>query len=79
MAAPATSVKGGSGPFSAFAGGRAGGRCRLSEHQAARRLRQDGAAGHGGCGGDVAQGAGLDWDKVGAALKAQGRLHLETY
>ncbi|MBL0151569.1 MAG: benzoyl-CoA 2,3-epoxidase subunit BoxA [Ideonella sp.] len=28
---------------------------------------------------DVAQGAGLDWDKVGATLKAQGRLHLETY
>ena len=28
---------------------------------------------------DVAQGARLDWDKVGAVLKAQGRLHLETY
>jgi benzoyl-CoA 2,3-dioxygenase component A len=28
---------------------------------------------------DVAQQAGLDWDSVGAALKAQGRLHLETY
>jgi benzoyl-CoA 2,3-dioxygenase component A len=28
---------------------------------------------------DVAQVAGLDWDKVGAVLKAQGRLHLETY
>jgi len=28
---------------------------------------------------DVAQGAGLDWDKIGAGLKAQGRLHLETY
>ncbi|WP_374408961.1 benzoyl-CoA 2,3-epoxidase subunit BoxA [Hydrogenophaga sp.] len=28
---------------------------------------------------DVAAGAGLDWDTVGAALKRQGRLHLETY
>lgn len=28
---------------------------------------------------DVAQQAGLVWDTVGAALKAQGRLHLETY
>lgn len=28
---------------------------------------------------DVAQGAGLSWDTVGAALKAEGRLHLETY
>ena len=28
---------------------------------------------------DVARGAGLDWDATGAALKAQGRLHLETY
>ncbi|MCY7371978.1 MAG: benzoyl-CoA 2,3-epoxidase subunit BoxA [Polaromonas sp.] len=28
---------------------------------------------------DVAQQAGLDWDAVGAGLKAQGRLHLETY
>jgi benzoyl-CoA 2,3-epoxidase subunit A len=28
---------------------------------------------------DVAQQAGLNWDTVGAALKAQGRLHLETY
>jgi benzoyl-CoA 2,3-dioxygenase component A len=28
---------------------------------------------------EVAQQAGLDWDSVGAALKAQGRLHLETY
>jgi benzoyl-CoA 2,3-dioxygenase component A len=28
---------------------------------------------------DVAQLAGLDWDSVGAALQAQGRLHLETY
>ena len=28
---------------------------------------------------DVAQQAGLVWDAVGAALKRQGRLHLETY
>lgn len=28
---------------------------------------------------DIATGAGLDWDAVGAALKQQGRLHLETY
>jgi benzoyl-CoA 2,3-dioxygenase component A len=28
---------------------------------------------------DVALGAGLDWDAVAAALKRQGRLHLETY
>lgn len=28
---------------------------------------------------DVAQQAGLNWDAVGAALKAEGRLHLETY
>ena len=28
---------------------------------------------------DVAQSAGLDWDVIGAALKRQGRLHLETY
>jgi benzoyl-CoA 2,3-dioxygenase component A len=28
---------------------------------------------------DVAQQAGLDWDTVGAALKSEGRLHLETY
>jgi benzoyl-CoA 2,3-dioxygenase component A len=28
---------------------------------------------------DVAAEAGLDWDNVGAALKAEGRLHLETY
>jgi benzoyl-CoA 2,3-epoxidase subunit A len=28
---------------------------------------------------DVARQAGLDWDAVGAALKRQGRLHLETY
>ena len=29
--------------------------------------------------GDIAKGAGLDWDAVGASLKQQGRLHLETY
>ena len=28
---------------------------------------------------DIAQGAGLDWDAIGADLKKQGRLHLETY
>ena len=28
---------------------------------------------------DVATQAGLDWDAVGAALKREGRLHLETY
>jgi len=28
---------------------------------------------------DIAQNAGLDWDTVGAALKKEGRLHLETY
>jgi benzoyl-CoA 2,3-dioxygenase component A len=28
---------------------------------------------------DVAKQAGLDWDAIGAALKKQGRLHLETY
>jgi len=28
---------------------------------------------------DVATQAGLDWDTVGAALKREGRLHLETY
>ena len=28
---------------------------------------------------DIAQGAGLDWDAVGSALKREGRLHLETY
>jgi benzoyl-CoA 2,3-dioxygenase component A len=28
---------------------------------------------------DIAKGAGLDWDTVAAALKQQGRLHLETY
>ena len=28
---------------------------------------------------DVAQQAGLSWDTIGAALKKEGRLHLETY
>jgi benzoyl-CoA 2,3-epoxidase subunit A len=28
---------------------------------------------------DVAQQAGLAWDAIGAALKKEGRLHLETY
>ena len=28
---------------------------------------------------DVAQQAGLDWEVLGAALKKEGRLHLETY
>jgi benzoyl-CoA 2,3-dioxygenase component A len=28
---------------------------------------------------EIARGAGLDWDQVGAAMKQQGRLHLETY
>jgi benzoyl-CoA 2,3-dioxygenase component A len=28
---------------------------------------------------DVVQQAGLSWDTIGAALKAEGRLHLETY
>jgi benzoyl-CoA 2,3-dioxygenase component A len=28
---------------------------------------------------DVAQQAGLDWEQVGARLKREGRLHLETY
>ncbi|QHE84450.1 benzoyl-CoA 2,3-epoxidase subunit BoxA [Hydrogenophaga sp. BPS33] len=28
---------------------------------------------------DVVQGAGLNWDTVGGALKREGRLHLETY
>ena len=28
---------------------------------------------------DIARGAGLDWDTLGAALKREGRLHLETY
>jgi benzoyl-CoA 2,3-dioxygenase component A len=28
---------------------------------------------------DIAQSDGLDWDSIGAALKKEGRLHLETY
>ena len=28
---------------------------------------------------DIATNAGLQWDTVGAALKREGRLHLETY
>jgi len=28
---------------------------------------------------DIAQQAGLDWDGIGASLKKEGRLHLETY
>jgi benzoyl-CoA 2,3-dioxygenase component A len=28
---------------------------------------------------DIAKQAGLDWDTIGAAMKKQGRLHLETY
>jgi len=28
---------------------------------------------------DIAQNAGMDWESVGASLKQQGRLHLETY
>ncbi|MBX3601491.1 MAG: benzoyl-CoA 2,3-epoxidase subunit BoxA [Rubrivivax sp.] len=28
---------------------------------------------------EIARGAGLDWDAIGAALKREGRLHLETY
>lgn len=28
---------------------------------------------------DIARDAGMDWDSLGAALKSQGRLHLETY
>jgi benzoyl-CoA 2,3-dioxygenase component A len=28
---------------------------------------------------DVAADAGLDWDAIGATLKREGRLHLETY
>ena len=28
---------------------------------------------------DIAKGAGLNWETVGAALKREGRLHLETY
>jgi benzoyl-CoA 2,3-dioxygenase component A len=29
--------------------------------------------------GEIARQAGLDWDTIGAALKREGRLHLETY
>jgi benzoyl-CoA 2,3-dioxygenase component A len=28
---------------------------------------------------DIAQQSGLSWDTLGAALKSEGRLHLETY
>jgi benzoyl-CoA 2,3-dioxygenase component A len=28
---------------------------------------------------DVAQQAGLNWEQIGATLKREGRLHLETY
>jgi benzoyl-CoA 2,3-dioxygenase component A len=28
---------------------------------------------------DVATQAGLDWAQLGASLKKEGRLHLETY
>ena len=28
---------------------------------------------------DIATQAGLSWDQVGAAMKREGRLHLETY
>jgi benzoyl-CoA 2,3-dioxygenase component A len=28
---------------------------------------------------DIAKGAGLNWDNLGAMLKREGRLHLETY
>jgi benzoyl-CoA 2,3-epoxidase subunit A len=28
---------------------------------------------------DIARDAGMDWDAIGAAMKSQGRLHLETY
>jgi len=28
---------------------------------------------------DVANQAGLHWDQLGASLKKEGRLHLETY
>src|SRR5574337_749022 len=28
---------------------------------------------------DIAQGAGLSWETIGAALRREGRLHLETY
>ena len=28
---------------------------------------------------DIAKGAGLDWEAIGASMKKLGRLHLETY
>jgi benzoyl-CoA 2,3-dioxygenase component A len=28
---------------------------------------------------DIAKSAGLNWETVGASLKREGRLHLETY
>jgi benzoyl-CoA 2,3-dioxygenase component A len=28
---------------------------------------------------DIAEQAGMSWDSVGAELKQQGRLHMETY
>lgn len=28
---------------------------------------------------DIAAGAGLDWDRLGPALRRDGRLQLETY
>jgi benzoyl-CoA 2,3-epoxidase subunit A len=28
---------------------------------------------------DIAEDAGLSWETLGAALKRDGRLHLETY
>jgi benzoyl-CoA 2,3-dioxygenase component A len=28
---------------------------------------------------DIAQNAGLNWETLGATLKNEGRLHLETY
>ena len=28
---------------------------------------------------EIARGAGLDWDRIGASMKQHGRLHLETY
>ena len=28
---------------------------------------------------DIAENAGLSWDTLGATLKQEGRLHLETY
>ena len=45
--------------------------------------RVQGAALGGGvglaCACDIATQAGLSWDSIGASLKAEGRLHLETY